>query len=124
MLFPKMSQLCRRNWYVGPHYVEYVRTDTPGHGWLGGCSPCRGKSFAQETGSDRSHNPCHSVHRCTAPGGQGQKKRLQDCYDMMLLWDSLLLRSKSFRDTVCLFALLLTVHDSSESKFVGLHTNV
>lgn len=23
-----MSQLCRRNWYVGPHYVAYVRTDT------------------------------------------------------------------------------------------------
>ena len=36
----------------------------------------------------------------------------QDCYDMMLLWDSLLLRSKGFSNTACLSALILTASRS------------
>lgn len=31
----------------------------------------------------------------------------QDCYDMMFLWDSLLLRSEGFGNIACLSALLL-----------------
>lgn len=58
---------------------KHANRHVPGHGWLGGSSLCREKSFAQEIGSDRSHNPYHSVHHCTAPGRQGRsrKRRLQ-----------------------------------------------
>lgn len=58
---------------------KHANRHVPGHGWLGGSYLCRGKSFAQEIGSDRSHNPYHSVHHCTAPGGHGRsrKRRLQ-----------------------------------------------
>lgn len=48
--------------------INHPPSYSPGHGWLGGCSQCRGKSFAQGRVSDRSRNLCHSVHHCTAPG--------------------------------------------------------
>lgn len=46
----------------------HIHTNTPGHGWLGGCSQCRGKSFAQGRGSGRWQNLYRSARRCTAPG--------------------------------------------------------
>lgn len=46
----------------------HIYTNTPGHGWLGGCSQCRGKSFAQGRGSGRWQNLSRSARRCTAPG--------------------------------------------------------
>ena len=52
-----------------------THSQIPGHGWLGGCSRCRGKSFAQGRGSDRSQNPYHSVHHCTAPGREGKGRQ-------------------------------------------------
>lgn len=59
----------------------YTDTDrhrhTPGHGWLGGCSRCRGKSFAQGRGSDRSQNPYHSAHHCTAPTWEGKGRKTE-----------------------------------------------
>ena len=56
------------------HAHIHTLTHKPGHGWLGGCSRCRGKSFAQGRGSDRSRNPYHSVHHCTAPGREGKRR--------------------------------------------------
>lgn len=43
---------------------------------------------------------------------------------MMLLGDTLLLRSKIVSNTACLSALLFTVHDLSAPIRVGLRTNV
>lgn len=63
-------------WDTHPAFQnKHTHTHAPGHGWLGGCSRCRGKSFAQGRGSDRSQNPYRSVHHCTAPEREGKGRQ-------------------------------------------------